>query len=130
MKQVVFFDGVCLLCNGFVDFLLRADVEGHFQFAPLQGESARVMLPQDLRFRMPSLVLWSQGQVFLRSDAALMIVGQLGGPYRLVARLGWLVPRSLRDLLYRLVASYRYSWFGRREACRLPRPEERDRFLD
>jgi predicted DCC family thiol-disulfide oxidoreductase YuxK len=129
MNQVVFFDGVCLLCNGFVDFLLRRDVERVFQFAPLQGEKAKVLLPAGLRDGLDTLVLWNQGQMFVRSDAVLMILGQLGGAWTL-ARLGWAVPRPLRDLAYRLVAARRYAWFGKRDTCRLPTAEERARFLD
>ena len=128
-QQVLFFDGVCLLCNGFVDFLLKRDVERHFQFAPLQGERAKGLLPAELNTDLTTVVLWSQGEIFLRSDAVLMVLVQLGGVWSL-ARLGWLVPRGWRDLAYRIIAAHRYSWFGRRESCRLPTAEERSRFLD
>lgn len=130
MSQILFFDGVCSLCNGFVDFLITRDREELFQFAPLQGERASVTLPAELRGSEPdTVVLWTQGQVFTRSDAVLMVLGQLGGGWAL-ARVGWIVPKFLRDGAYRLVASHRYAWFGRRATCRLPTPEERKRFLD
>lgn len=129
MSQVVFFDGVCLLCNGFVDFLLRRDVERLFQFAPLQGERAKVLLPAELHSDVNTVVLWSQGQVFTRSDAVLTVLTQLGGAWGLM-KVFWIVPRPLRDLAYRFVAGNRYRWFGRRETCRLPTAGERSRFLD
>jgi len=128
-RQVVFFDGVCLLCNGFVDFLLARDREQLFQFAPLQGENAKALLPAEFHTDLNTVVLWSQGQVFTRSDAVLMVLSQLGGIWWFT-RVGWAVPQFLRDLVYRLVASQRYSWFGKRETCRLPSPQERARFLD
>ena len=130
MSQIVFFDGVCLLCNGVVDFLLRRDVERHFQFAPLQGERAKVLLPVSIRAEgFDTIVLWTQGQVFVRSDAALMIFTQLGGLWPTL-KVFWAVPRPVRDLVYHLISVNRYAWFGRRETCRLPSKEERQRFLD
>lgn len=127
--MIVFFDGVCLLCNGFVDFVLSRDVERKFQFPPLQGTRASELLAPELRSDLQTVVLWSQGQVLTRSDAVLTVLTQLGGVWSL-AKIFWVVPRPLRDLFYRLVASNRYSWFGRRETCRLPTKEERERILD
>lgn len=87
------------------------------------------MLAPELRSDLQTVVLWSQGQVLTRSDAVLTVLTQLGGVWSL-AKIFWVVPRPLRDLFYRLVASNRYSWFGRRETCRLPTKEERERILD
>lgn len=126
--QIIFFDGVCVLCNSFVDFVMRNDRERFFQFAPLQGDTAKTTLPAELTDKPVTVVLWSQGQSFVRSDAALMILQQLGGAYALL-RIFWIVPAPLRDLVYRIVASQRYSWFGKKDSCRLPTPEERERFL-
>jgi predicted DCC family thiol-disulfide oxidoreductase YuxK len=127
--MIVFFDGVCLLCNGFVDYLLRRDVERHFRFGPLQGAHARELLPAELHQELNTVVLWSQGQVFTRSDAVLLVLTQLGGAWGAL-RVLWIVPRPLRDLVYRFVAGNRYSWFGKRDTCRLPTPEERGRFVE
>jgi predicted DCC family thiol-disulfide oxidoreductase YuxK len=129
MNQILFFDGVCVLCNGFVDFLLRRDVDHHFRFASLQGARAREVLPAELHEGVETVVLWSQGQVLVRSDAVLTVLSQLGGAWWLF-RVFWVVPRPLRDLVYRLVAANRYAMFGKRDSCRLPAPEERARFLD
>lgn len=129
VTQIIFFDGVCVLCNGFVDFVLQRDAERLFKVAPLQGETAKSTLPEELKKNLITVVLWSQGQCFVRSDAALMILQQLGGAYALF-RVFWIVPGPLRDLAYRLVASRRYQWFGKKDSCRLPTAEERARFLD
>ena len=129
MNQIIFFDGVCVLCNGFVDFVLSRDAERIFKFAPLQSDTAKRTLPEVYTKDVSTVVLWSQGQVFLRSDAALMILTQLGGVWGL-ARIGWIFPAFLRDFVYRIIASQRYNWFGKRDSCRLPTPEERASFLD
>ena len=124
---VLFFDGVCGLCNWFVDLLLKADNRDLFRFAPLQGETASRMLGrQDGDPR--SFLLLDQVKQYEQSDAVLLAVGRLGGAWRLAALL-FVFPRPLRDLVYRFVARNRYSWFGRRDVCRLPTPEEQDRFL-
>lgn len=125
-RQIVFFDGVCNLCNAFVDFLIARNAD--FAFAPLQGEAAKRTLPDRAR-NLKSVVLWSQGQSWEKSDAALLILQQLGGPWWLM-RVFWVVPKFLRDLAYDVVAANRYRVFGRRETCRLPTPAERARFLD
>jgi predicted DCC family thiol-disulfide oxidoreductase YuxK len=78
---------------------------------------------------MKSVVLWTQGQVFERSDAVLMILQQLGGIWWFT-RLFWVVPRFFRDWTYEVVARNRYAFFGKRDTCRLPTPAERARFLD
>jgi predicted DCC family thiol-disulfide oxidoreductase YuxK len=129
VNQIIFFDGVCVMCSSFVNFVLKRDVEAHFKFAPLQGEQARVLVPQNYRDEMDTVVLWSQGQVFCRSEAALMVLTQLGGLWWF-ARVGWLVPLPLRDFVYKFVANRRYAWFGKNDSCRLPTAAERARFID
>jgi len=128
-KQIIFFDGVCNLCNSFVDFVLRHDKERIFQVASLQGETAKTKLPAELRDSVSSVVLYSQGELLVKSDAALSVLTQLGGAWSLL-KVFWVVPRSLRDIMYDLVARYRYVLFGRKESCRLPTKEERAVFLD
>jgi predicted DCC family thiol-disulfide oxidoreductase YuxK len=128
-KQVIFFDGVCNLCNFFVDFVVKRDAEEKFRFAPLQGETAKRTLPESQRANLRTVVLWNQGQHFQRSDAALMVLQQLGGLWGAL-RIFWAVPRPIRDFIYLLVARNRYFLFGKRETCRLPTPAERARFLD
>jgi predicted DCC family thiol-disulfide oxidoreductase YuxK len=127
---VVLFDGVCNLCNGSVRFVVRHDRRGRFRFASLQSEAGQALLrrhgldPADLF----SVVLVDGGRVTTRSDAALDVARGLGGAWR-AAGLLRAVPRPVRDRVYDWVARNRYRWFGRRDACMLPSPELRARFL-
>lgn len=127
-ERIVFFDGVCGLCNRFVDRLLRADRKRLFRFAPLQGSTAQGSLPAGMAEAMESIVYLRDGRILQRSDAVLRIVLDLGG-WRKVYGLSFMFPRGLRDRIYAWVARNRYRWFGKRETCRLPTAEERARFL-
>jgi predicted DCC family thiol-disulfide oxidoreductase YuxK len=112
-----------------VDVLLRIDRRRVLRFAPLQGSTARERVPAEAAAQ-DSLVMWTDGAVRRESGAVLAILARLGGPWRLLAMAGSRVPARIRDALYRLLARHRYRWFSRREACRLPAPEERAQFLD
>lgn len=127
-RQIIFFDGVCNLCNAFVDFLVRRDKDNNFFFAPLQGDTAKSKLPSGQPAKLSSVLLWNQGQVLQKSDAALTILQQLGGLWWFM-RVFWAVPSFLRDLVYDFVAANRYRFFGKRETCRLPTAAEKARFL-
>ena len=124
-QRVLFFDGVCALCDGFVDFLLRHDRTRNLKFAPLQGEVAQRM---GLKLEENSLVYWRGGVRYERSTAAILCVSDLGRMWRLILIL-FVVPKFIRDFFYRWIASNRYRLFGRREVCRVPDAEERSRFL-
>jgi predicted DCC family thiol-disulfide oxidoreductase YuxK len=125
---VLFFDGVCNLCNGFIDFLVKRDRNRQFRFAPLQGETARYALPEGLTKDLNSLVLAEEGELYFRSTAALRTIAKLGGIWSIAGALLW-VPTGLRDSVYRWVAANRYRWRGKRDTCRLPTPEERELFM-
>jgi predicted DCC family thiol-disulfide oxidoreductase YuxK len=127
---VAFFDGVCNLCNGTVNFLIDRDRRQRLRFAPLQGSTFAGLLARhpDLG-GIDSFVLWDGGRVHVRSSAAVRILMALGGPWRLAGAL-LAIPRPLRDRLYDCVARRRYRWFGKTEACRVPTPALRARFLD
>jgi predicted DCC family thiol-disulfide oxidoreductase YuxK len=126
---ILFFDGVCGLCSRAVDFVMARDREGVFRFAPLQGETARQMLtPADIASLETMALATSEG-VFRRSAAAVRILWRLGPAWRVCGWLLWAIPRPLRDAGYNLVARTRYQLFGKHESCRLPTPEERERFL-
>jgi predicted DCC family thiol-disulfide oxidoreductase YuxK len=128
----ILFDGVCNLCNGFVQFVIRHDRHGRFHFAALQSEAARALLArhgQPLPSSEPdSVVLVQHGCVYTHSEAVLRIAGQLGGLWPVLS-LGRILPRVLRDAAYRWVARHRYQWFGRQDSCMLPTPELKARFL-
>jgi predicted DCC family thiol-disulfide oxidoreductase YuxK len=136
-STVVFYDGVCGLCDRFLRFLIRRDRQRRILFAPLQGTVARAVLgrrgrdPSDLD-TMYAVADW-QGpseRVIARSRAVIHVVGQLDGAWPVLARLALLVPVPAADAVYRLIAKVRYRAFGRLESCPIPPPEWRDRFLE
>lgn len=126
---VLFFDGVCGLCNRFVDLALSRDRSGTLLFAPLQGRTARDVLGPESGEQLETVVLADDRGVHRRSSAVVRVLWRLGGWRRAAAALLWVIPRPIRDMGYRCVVRNRYRWFGRKEACRMPTPEERDRFL-
>jgi predicted DCC family thiol-disulfide oxidoreductase YuxK len=132
MDRIVFFDGVCNLCNGTVQFILDRDPAGLFRFAPLQSDLATRMLGERgvvVDGNEPDSVLLLEGdRVYARSDAVLGITRHLSGAWPLLAIFA-VAPRFLRDAVYRFVARHRYRWFGRTDACRVPTPALRARFL-
>jgi predicted DCC family thiol-disulfide oxidoreductase YuxK len=133
-QQLVLYDGVCGLCNRAVQFLLEEDRGGVLSFAPLQGETAAAVLAH--REREPELrslvFVRDRGtpreRMLVRSAGTLAILSTVGGFWRLAGVLRF-VPRPLRDQAYDWIARHRYAWWGRSEACVLPAPEVRLRFL-
>ena len=126
---IIYFDGLCNLCDGFVRFVLARDRHARYRFAPLQGETARARLGERFTSADPQTIVLEEPRRFrVRSDAAIAIVTGLGGVWRLLA-VGRLIPRRLRDALYDAVARRRFQWYGRRDACRIPTPAEAARFL-
>ncbi len=132
---IILFDGVCNLCHGFVQFVIRHDAAGQFRFAALQSEAARALLAAHGQPLAPaaladptSVILVANGRVYTHSAAVLHIAGRLGGVWRLAA-VGWLLPSGWRNAVYRFVARHRYRWFGRQESCMVPTPALRGRFL-
>lgn len=135
-NPIVLYDGVCGLCNRLVQFLLKHDYDDRFRFASLQSEFTSTLLvrhglnPQDLdtvyvvkNFRLPD------EQLLARSDAILFMLATLGGIWKLAA-VGRVLPRGLRDFVYKTVARNRYRVFGKHESCMLPEPQHRRKFLD
>lgn len=131
-SATILFDGVCNLCNGFVQFVIRRDTAGHFRFASLQSAAGQALLAEHHLTLGPvgpeTVMLVQNGRVFTHSTAVLHIARQLGGGWALLYAFV-VVPRFLRDAAYRFVARHRYQWFGQSEACMLPTPELRQRFL-
>lgn len=129
-RPILFFDGVCGLCNGVVDFSIRHDRRGTLLFAPLQGRTASAVLPESDTERLDTVVLIEGDRVSRRSSAVVRLLTNLGGMWKPAAWLLWMIPKPIRDLGYRCVAKLRYRLFGMKESCRLPTPEERTRFLE
>jgi predicted DCC family thiol-disulfide oxidoreductase YuxK len=129
-NAVILFDGVCNLCNGFVQFVIRQDTGKRFYFASLQSETARELLkglPASGQ-SLDSVVLIENGRYYQQSTAALRILRHLGGGWPLLYGL-IVLPAFFRDWIYAWIAKNRYRWFGQRQACMLPTQELKARFL-
>jgi predicted DCC family thiol-disulfide oxidoreductase YuxK len=128
--NVILFDGVCNLCSALVQFVIRHDHAGRFRFAAIQSEIGQQIFrrhgldPGDLQ----TFVLITHEKTLLRSDAAIEVVSRFGGAWK-ACRVFRLVPRAARDSIYSFVARNRYRWFGRKDACMIPTPEIKERFL-
>ena len=134
---LVFYDGLCGLCNRLVRFLLQRDRRNALRFAQLQGEYARRELepagydPHDLDTVIVVAGWQSEHRrILTRSRAVLYATRQLGGAWSILARSAMLIPAPLSDRIYDFVAHHRYRVFGKFDTCPLPRPEWRGRFLD
>ena len=129
-NAIVLFDGVCNFCNNSVNFIIERDPTGYFKFAPLQSEIGEKLLREHCidKTQTDSVVLIENGKAHTYSTAALRVARKLKGAWVLL--YGFiLVPKFIRDFAYKLFAKNRYRIFGKREACMLPTPEVRARFL-
>ena len=129
MQKIVFFDGVCSLCNFAVDFIIKRNPQKNLKIASLQGKTAKSLLDQSERESLASLVFYDEGKVYRFSSAALRICQYLSLPWRM-ATIFLILPPFIRDLLYKTIAKYRYKIFGKRDLCRIPTEEEKKFFLD
>lgn len=127
---IVLFDGICNFCNGSVNFIIERDPEAYFKFAPLQSEIGEKLSSEYgiNKAETDSIILIEDGKAHTHSDAALRITRKLSGAW------SWLygfrfVPAFIRDFAYKLFAKNRYRMFGKQEACMLPTPDIRARFL-
>jgi predicted DCC family thiol-disulfide oxidoreductase YuxK len=129
--SVIVFDGVCMLCSRWVDFVLRRDLHGRYKFAAMQSASGRALLiehgidPDDPL----SFLLLEDKKGYTDTDAIVRILRSFGPGWKFIAVLLSIVPRFVRDPLYRWIARNRYRMFGRRAACRVPTADIADRFL-
>lgn len=129
-EATIVFDGVCALCSGWVEFLLKRDRRGRYRFAAMQTPAGRELLrahgldPDDPL----SFLLIERDVARTDSDAIVAVLAGLGGAWRAAEALR-LLPRAVRDPAYRWLARNRYHWFGKKAACYLPTPEQSHRFL-
>ena len=128
--DILLFDGICNLCNGFVQFIIRRDPAARFKFASLQSEAGqaalgRLGMPRDV---FNSLILIQDEVGYTKSTAVLKTMRDLGGVWKILYVL-MIIPRPVRDFFYDLVARSRYRIFGKRDACMIPTPELEARFL-
>lgn len=128
---ILLFDGVCNLCNGFVQFVIKRDEKGLFRFTALQSEPGQELLAtyQQERSNFSTVILIENGQVYTHSDVALIVAKRLGGLWSLFY-IFKIIPRPVRDSIYNWVARNRYRWFGEKPQCMIPTPDIKSRFLE
>ena len=128
-KPVVLFDGVCNLCTGSIQFILKRDKEKKFLFSSLQSNFGQSLLKKFglLPDTYNSFILYQDGNIHTRSTAALKMFQQLKG-WKWV-KIFWIIPRFIRDAIYNLIAKNRYRWFGKKNECWVPTKELLSRFL-
>ena len=128
--MIVVFDAHCLLCSGSVQFLLRHDRSRQLRFATAQSDAGKQLMSlAHIDALAPESFLLVDGErIWTDTAAVLHVAHALGWPWRL-ACVAWLIHYPLRDAIYRWVARNRYRWFGRREVCFLPDPEDAERFI-
>lgn len=130
-QPVLLFDGVCNLCNGFVQMIIKRDKKGVFRFASLQsgtGQEVLAYIKEQTGTVPDSLVLIYKGKYYIKSDAAIKTAQILGGSWKLLTA-GFIFPKGFRNSVYDLVARNRYKWFGKEDECMIPTPELKARFL-
>lgn len=129
--HIVFFDGVCNLCNSSVNFIIRHDKHKIFHFASLQWKVSKEILGEEYPENeyYDSVIYYEKGEVFQRSDAALRIAAKLDFPYSLLSAFR-IIPAFLRDSVYMFISKNRYKWFGKKDSCMLPTPPLKKRFLN
>jgi predicted DCC family thiol-disulfide oxidoreductase YuxK len=125
--SILFYDGVCALCNGAVRFFARRHPQ--VQFAPLQGTTAQHHVPDSMRHNMDTVVLLHHGQLFTQTEVTLELLKDMKPAWRWMGKLLALIPTSLRDAVYRWIARNRYRWFGKYDQCPLPPADLKQRFL-
>lgn len=127
--RIVFFDGVCGLCNKTVDFLIRTDKAKKLRYAPLQGYTAKRLLTKIQIENLESVVYYRDGKYLVSSTAVLRLLLDVGGLWKILS-VFLILPAFVRNAVYFFIARRRYKWFGKSDTCRLPSAEERALFLD
>ncbi len=131
-KKIILFDGVCNLCNGAIQFMIKHDTKDTFRYAALQSNIGKKLIAERNidTDNVDSIILIEPGVAYYnKSDAALQIGKQLKG-YRTISSLLYLLPSGLRNIVYDFIAQNRYKWYGKKEACMIPAPELKAKFLE
>ncbi len=130
-KKIVLFDGVCNLCNSFINKIIALDKNDSFRFASLQSDIG-IAIQEHLQLdpsKLDSVILYEPGKAhYHKSTAALKIMKEFGGAWRLM-QVFMILPKFIRDAGYNVVAKYRYKWFGEKDSCMMPTPELKAKFL-
>jgi predicted DCC family thiol-disulfide oxidoreductase YuxK len=129
-KQIILFDGVCNFCNFWVNFIIDRDAADSFRFAALQSDKGQELLK---KFKLntgdfDTFILIDDEKFYKKSTAALRISKKLNGAWKIFYSL-IIIPKPIRDFVYSLIANNRYKFFGKREVCRVPTEQEKNKFL-
>lgn len=128
--KIVFFDGYCGLCNKVVNLLMRWDNHRQLRFASLQGSTAKKYLGSLVEEQMfGSFIYFENGHIYQKSEAIIHLLSSLGGPWRFLSQVLYLIPRFFREICYQIIAKHRYYFFGKMDVCRVPNDEEAQRLL-
>jgi len=129
-SKLILFDGVCNLCNGFVQFVIKNDKQKLFKFGSLQSENSKsILLNLGVEQNLKTVILIDDGVAYFKSDAALKIMKQLQFPFKILY-IFIIVPRFIRNWVYDFIAKYRYKFFGKKDTCMVPTQELKERFID
>jgi len=131
-KKIILFDGVCNLCNGAIQFIIKRDTKNLFLFTPLQSETGKKLLKErriDPKSIDSIILIEPNVAYYIKSDAALEIIKDLKTSWRLIS-IFKVLPIGFRNFVYDFIAKNRYRWFGKKEQCMIPTPELKAKFLD
>ncbi|NJB70018.1 putative DCC family thiol-disulfide oxidoreductase YuxK [Saonia flava] len=131
-KKIILFDGVCNLCNSSVQYIIKRDKKDIFRFAALQSETGKKLVEERKidTSKVDSIILIEPGVAYYtKSDAILNIGLEFGGSWRTITVFTW-IPTGIRNIVYDFIAKNRYKWYGKKDACMIPTPELKAKFLD
>ncbi len=128
-ETILFFDGICVMCNRLIQFVLRHDKRKQVKFATIQGGTAERYLPEPIRMNLKTVVLVDHRGMHTEADAIIRLLIAMGGSMQM-ARALYVFPRFMRNSVYGYIANNRYRWFGTTESCALLTPEQKTRILD
>ena len=129
-QAIILFDGVCNVCNGFVNFLIPRDTKNHFRFGSLQSDQAKELLKTFSHSSndLSTVILVEDNQLYSQSTAVLKIARNMGGAWPLL--YGFIIiPKPIRDFFYKLFANNRYKLFGKKDSCMMPTPALKAKFI-
>ncbi|GAA4270371.1 thiol-disulfide oxidoreductase DCC family protein [Hyunsoonleella aestuarii] len=130
-KSLILFDGVCNLCNNSVKYVIKHDTSNKFMFAPLQGTTGKSIVEHYNinTAKIDSIILYNPEKgIVYKSTAALKVASKLGFPINILI-VFLVIPAFIRNWVYDFIAKNRYKWYGKKEACMIPTPELRSKFL-
>ncbi len=131
-KKIILFDGVCNLCNGAIQFIIKHDKSDQFRYAQLQSATGMKYLQQRNidTAKIDSIILIEPGVAYYTKATAALKIGQdFGGAWKILQVFEW-IPESISNAIYDLIAKNRYKWFGKKDECMIPTPELKAKFLE